>query len=97
MSREIDLTDPDNLHPDDIDYLKQRDRWPLRGQDLAIAEAAGYVRSEGGTDDGGQDSVKEYSEMTAAELRTHCEARGLDSSGTKAEMVERLTAADLET
>lgn len=40
--------------------------------------------------------VEDWSELSVAELREECKARGLDSSGKKDELVARLEASDAE-
>lgn len=39
-------------------------------------------------------SPKDYAALLKAELVALCEARGLDSSGTKADLIKRLQEAD---
>jgi hypothetical protein len=41
-----------------------------------------------------QDELKDYASMTVAELKALCAERGLTVSGTKAELITRLTADD---
>jgi len=57
-----------------------------RGPNLAAILAASGATEE--------PTPSEYESMTVADLRAAAEAAGLATSGTKAELIERLTGGD---
>jgi SAP domain len=86
MSRFVDVSDPSVLDEDDIHYLHQRGRWPLIGDDAREAEEVVEMVVE---------DEEEYKNMTVAALRERATERGLDSSGPKQDLIDRLVAADI--
>lgn len=62
---------------------------------LVIATAPPRVEPEGDEGDEGDPVVVEYSKLKKAELEALCAERELDAAGTKADLIERLIAADV--
>ena len=90
MGREIDLTKP--LSAEDREWLEQRGKYG----DLRIADeynppaAADSEPDEGETSDSGSD----YDGWSKAQLQYELSTRDLTTTGTKAELVERLLEDD---
>lgn len=82
--RSIDFTQP--LSDDDVEYVLQRPWLATEaGIDPATLEDNDFNDEEEGLN---------YSSLNKGQLVEEAERRGIDSSGTKADIIERLEAAD---
>lgn len=100
MSREIDMSDLSALSKEDIQYLRDRGRLPAGydGGEVShtktssqIAEAVtANVVTEAGL------APAEYAEARKPQLIAELERRGLDTDGTRDELVARLEENDGE-
>lgn len=91
MGREIDLTQP--LSAEDREWLEQRGKYG----DLRIANEYNAPTAEDTAEDGEvSDSGSAYDGWTKAQLQYELSVRDLSTTGTKADLVERLLASDAE-
>lgn len=100
MSREIDMSDIDSLSKEDIDYLRDRGRLPAGydGGEVSHTVTPSQVAEQANTSVSSEPTIQpsQYSDATKAELIEELERRGLDTDGTKSELVARLEADDGE-
>lgn len=89
MGREIDLTQP--LSAEDRAWLEERGKYG----DLRIANEYNAPQPEG-EDAEVSESGTAYDDWTKAQLQYEAHARDLSTTGTKADLVERLLAYDAE-
>lgn len=98
MSKKVDTSEP--LSADDYRYLRDRGLLPER-YELAEAVPEEGLRATSGTDVGHPSElgdepaeVGDWNVLTVVELRAELDRRGLETSGNKAQLVERLMEYD---
>jgi hypothetical protein len=90
MGRKLD---PENLSDEDIAWLQDRPwKWAEMGLEPIVPESEDDDQPEGGEGESGLD----YNDLSKTELATLAHSRGLAKSGSKADLIERLTEQDNE-
>lgn len=99
MSREIDMSDLDALSKEDIQYLRDRGRLPAGydGGEVSHTVTSSQIAEQENTNvASSQLSPADYQDAKKADLVEELERRGLDTDGTKDELIARLEENDGE-
>lgn len=93
MSRNVDVSNPEDLSVADRKYLQDRGQLPEGVEPVTDAELNGEApddsdQSPAATED------EPYDDMSKADLQAECDARGLPTSGNKDDLVARLVEDD---